>query len=160
MDERKFKLCRTQRKKIFIFQQCHILFWGLVVLHPNLGKHVQQLKNSWFLEVLNVIFGFLVQKTLPVPFFFKILASLEVILCTKNIIFCHDFTVFHDIHEILKIQYFGIYQQLGKVWRKSDRYEWHFQFFLDNVIWNYPYINQFKNLDKIKCLKIQTGINY
>ena len=92
--------------------------------------------------------------------FFKILASLEVILCTKNIIFCHDFTVFHDIHEILKIQYFGIYQQLGKVWRKSDRYEWHFQFFLDNVIWNYPYINQFKNLDKIKCLKIQTGINY
>ena len=37
------------------------------------------------LEVLNVIFGFLLQKILPEPIC-KFLASLEVILCTKNFI--------------------------------------------------------------------------
>ena len=42
--------------------------------------------NSCFLQVLNVIFGFLVQKTLPVPIY-KVLASLEVILCTIKVIF-------------------------------------------------------------------------
>ena len=37
-------------------------------------------------DFLNVIFGFLVQKILPVPIF-KVSASLEVVLCTKNVIF-------------------------------------------------------------------------
>ena len=31
----------TQKKKIVIFEYCHILFWGLFVPHPNLGKLVQ-----------------------------------------------------------------------------------------------------------------------
>ena len=31
----------TGKKKIFIFQWYHILLWGLVIPHPNLGKHVQ-----------------------------------------------------------------------------------------------------------------------
>ena len=31
----------TQKKKIFIFQYYLILFWGLIVSHPDLGKHVQ-----------------------------------------------------------------------------------------------------------------------
>ena len=64
-------------------------------------------KTVDFLEVLNVIFGFLVQKTLLVPIF-KVPTRLEVILCTKNFIFlCRDFAAFHNIGEILKMQYFG-----------------------------------------------------
>ena len=50
--------------------------------------------------------------------FLKILASLEVILCTKNIIFCHDFTVFHDIHEILKNSIFWNIPTAGESLKK------------------------------------------
>ena len=54
-----------------------------------------------------MICGFLEQKTLPV-LIFKVLASLEVILCTENVIFlCRNFAAFHDIRQSLKMQYFG-----------------------------------------------------
>ena len=81
-------------------------------------------KTVDFLEVLNVIFGFLVQKTLLVPIF-KVLTRLEVILCTKNFIFLYrDFAAFRNIGEILKMQYFGNRLKLqAQIFRLSSFYD-------------------------------------
>ena len=67
------------------------------------------------------------QNTLPAPIF-KVLASLEVILCTKNVIFCRNFAVFHDIRDILTMQYFGnclkLQAQIFKIVHSYDTNNW------------------------------------
>ena len=81
LDERKFKLFRTHRKRKFSFWNSATYFFeawfSCTQIYANMYRG---------LEVLNVIFGFLLQKIMPEPIC-KVLASLEVILCTKNFIF-------------------------------------------------------------------------
>ena len=99
---------RTQRKRNFSFSNSATYFFEAWLSCTQIQANMySNSKTVDFLEVLNVIFGFLVQKTLLVPIF-KVLTRLEVILCTKNFIFLYrDFAAFRNIGEILKMQYFG-----------------------------------------------------
>ena len=73
-----------REKENFYFPIVPHTFLRLGGLAPKFRQACTITQNNWFLEVLNVIFGFLVQKTLPIQIFKVLVYS---ILCTKNVIF-------------------------------------------------------------------------
>ena len=152
LDERKFKLCRTHRKTKFSFSNSATYFFeawfSCTQIYENMYRG---------LEVLNVIFGFLPQKILPEPIC-KVLASLEVIFCTKKLHFLMlrfralsrhmrnpKNTIFWKLLGVTSSNFQNclifmiptIGESLKKIWEVW----WHFHFFLSDLIWNYPNLN-------------------